>query len=241
MRSHKRNRQHLSVDYDVRHAPNEVTSDDALRSSFDDHHVKFEVRAFKHDTSDKTKHQKLKSDIGFNIKWSYFRLSSQMHVNSSSLIYQDWVCSQSQTQMNSNTESDEKSFESTWYLWGKAPQRSPAHFISKHESVVAIIMSYLKAWIISGHAGPESTPWSETNKQWLSDRMKEEWRKMTRLLKDHSGCKQLRVNNKPTELKARKVTMHSWLCDILLIALVIWHFWTIPRAFHDLSSNTDVN
>jgi len=67
-KSHKCNRQHLSVDYDVKHALNEVTSDDALESSFDDHCVKFEVKAFKHDTSDKTKHQKLKSDIGFNIK-----------------------------------------------------------------------------------------------------------------------------------------------------------------------------
>ena len=241
MRSHKRNRQHLSVDYDVRHAPNEVTSDDALRSSFDDHHVKFEVRAFKHDTSDETKHQKLKSDIESNIKQLYFRLFSQVHVNSSSLIYQDWVHSQLQAQMNSNTESDEKAFESIWYLWGKASQRSPTHFISKHESVVVIIMSYLKAWIISGHTEPESTSWSETNKQWLNDRMRERWRKMTRLLKDHSECKQLRVNDKLTEPKACKVIMHSWLCGILLIILVIWHFWTIPQAFHDLSLNTDVN
>jgi len=68
MRSHKHNRQHLSVNYNVKHASNEVTSDDALKSSFDGHCVKFEVRAFKHDTSDEAKHQKLKSDIGFNIK-----------------------------------------------------------------------------------------------------------------------------------------------------------------------------
>ena len=212
-----------------------------LRSSFDDHCVKFEIRAFKHDTFDKTKHQKLKSDIEFNIKWLYFELFSQVHVNSSSLIYQDWVHFQLRAQMNSNTESDEKSFESTQYLWDKASWRSPAHFTSKHESVVVIIMSYLKTWILSDHAESESTSWSETNKQWLSDRMREGWRKMTRLLRDHSECKQLRVNDKLTELKACKVTMHSWLCDILLIALVIWHFWTILQAFHDLNSNTDVN
>jgi len=88
---HKCNRQHLSVDYDVRHASDEVTSDDALESSFNDHCVKFEVRAFKHDTSDENKHQKLKSDIESNIKWSYFELFSQMHVNLSFLIYQDQV------------------------------------------------------------------------------------------------------------------------------------------------------
>jgi len=75
-RPHKCNKQHLSVDYDVRHTLNEVTSDDALKSSFDDHHVKFEVRAFKHDTSDETKHQKPKSDIGSNIKQLYFELFS---------------------------------------------------------------------------------------------------------------------------------------------------------------------
>jgi len=86
---HKHNRQHLSVDYDVRHALNEVTSDDALKSSFDDHHVKFEVRAFKHDTSDETKHQKPKSDIESNIKQPYFELFSQVHVNSSFSVYQD--------------------------------------------------------------------------------------------------------------------------------------------------------
>ncbi len=89
MRPHKCNRQHLSVDYDVRHVLNEVTSDDALKSSFDDHHVKFEVRAFKHDTSDETKHQKLKSDIESNIKQSYFESFSQVHVNSSFSVYQD--------------------------------------------------------------------------------------------------------------------------------------------------------
>ena len=88
-RSHKCNRQHLSVDYDVKHVLNEVTSDDALESSFDDHCVKFKVRAFKHDTFNKTKHQKLKSDIEFNIKQLYFRLFSQMHINSSSSVYQD--------------------------------------------------------------------------------------------------------------------------------------------------------
>ncbi len=218
-----------------------MTSDDALKSSFDDHHVKFEVRAFKHDTSDETKHQKPKSDIESNIKQPYFELFSQVHVNSSFSVYQDWVHSQSQAQMNSNTESDKESFESTWYLWDKAPQRSPAYFTSKHESVVAIIMSYLKVWIINDHTEPESTSWSETNKQWLSNRMRKEWRKMTRLLRDHSECKWLKVNNKPTEPEAHKVTMHSCLCDILLIALVIWHFWTIPQAFHGLSLNTDVN
>ncbi len=116
MRPHKRNRQHLSVNYNVKHALNEVTSDDALKSSFNNHHVKFEVRAFKHDTFDKTKHQKLKSDIEFNIKQPYFESSSQVHVNSSSLIYQDWVHSQLQAQMNSNTESDEELFKSTQYL-----------------------------------------------------------------------------------------------------------------------------
>jgi len=88
-RPHKCNKQHLSVNYDVRHASNEVTSDDALKSSFDDHHVKFEIRAFKYDTSDETKHQKLKSDIESNIKQPYFELFSQVHVNSSSLVYQD--------------------------------------------------------------------------------------------------------------------------------------------------------
>ena len=88
-RPHKHNRQHLSVDYDVRHVSNEVTSDDALESSFDGHCVKFEIRAFKHDTSDETKHQKLKSDIESNIKQLYFESFSQMHVNLSSLIYQD--------------------------------------------------------------------------------------------------------------------------------------------------------
>jgi len=201
-----------------------MTSDDALESFFDDHHVKFEVRVFKHDTFDETKHQKPKSDIEFNIKWLYFESFSQVHVNSSFSVYQDWVCSQLWAQMNSNTESNKKSFESTQYLWGKASWRSPTHFISKHEPVVVIIMSYLKTWIISDYAEPESTSWSETNKQWLSDRMREGWRKMTRLLKDHSECKQLRVNNKPTESKACKVIMHSWLCDILLIVLVIWHF-----------------
>ena len=116
MRPHKHNRQHLSVDYDVKHALNEVTSDDALESSFDGHHVKFEVRAFKHNTSDETKHQKPKSDIESNIKRPYFESFSQVHVNSSSLIYQDQICSQLQAQMNSNTESNEESFESTQYL-----------------------------------------------------------------------------------------------------------------------------
>jgi len=47
---------------------NEVISDDVLKSFFDNQHIKFEIKIIKHDTSDKTKHQKLKSNLKFNTK-----------------------------------------------------------------------------------------------------------------------------------------------------------------------------
>jgi len=73
---HKHNRQHLSEDYDVRHAPHEVTSDDALKNSFDDSQIMLEVRVIKNDMSDVTKHQKSKLTIEFTTKQLNFTLFS---------------------------------------------------------------------------------------------------------------------------------------------------------------------
>jgi len=63
----------LSDDYENRYVSNEVTSDDVLKSSFDDQHVKFKIRVIKHDISDKTKHQKSKSNLESNTKQLYLK------------------------------------------------------------------------------------------------------------------------------------------------------------------------
>ena len=68
MRSHKYYEEHLSDDNENRHVLKETTSDDFLKSSFDDQCIKFKVRVIKHDTSDKTKHQKSKSNLESNAK-----------------------------------------------------------------------------------------------------------------------------------------------------------------------------
>jgi len=47
---------------------NEIISNDVLKSSFNDQHIKFKIKIIKHDTSNKTKHQKLKSNLKSNIK-----------------------------------------------------------------------------------------------------------------------------------------------------------------------------
>jgi len=65
---HKHNKQHLSEGYDVKHAPHEVTSDDASRNSFDDSQVTLEVRVIKNDMFNVTKHQKSKLTIEFTTK-----------------------------------------------------------------------------------------------------------------------------------------------------------------------------
>jgi len=91
MRSHKHYKQHLFNDYENRHALNEVTSDNVLKSSFDDQHIKFKIKVIKHDTSDKTKHQKSKSNLEFNIKQLYSKSFSQMSVYSSFLTHQNQI------------------------------------------------------------------------------------------------------------------------------------------------------
>ncbi len=184
-------------------------SDDALKNSFDDSQITLEVRVIKNDMFDVTKHQKSKLTIEFTTKQLNFTSFSQVSVYSSLSAHSDWVHFQLHSHDDSDTESDEGSFDSTQYLWGKAQRRSHACFTSEHEPVVVITLSYIKAWIISGHTGPESTPWPDTNKQWLSDKMGEAWRKMTRLLKDCSEHKPSGVNEKPTESEACKVNMHS--------------------------------
>jgi len=86
---HKHNRQHLSEDYDVKHASHEVTSDDALRNSFDDSQVMLEIRVIKNDMFNVTKHQKLKLTIEFITKQPNFMLFSQVSVYSSLSAHSD--------------------------------------------------------------------------------------------------------------------------------------------------------
>ena len=136
--------------------------------------------------SDETNHQKTKTDLEINLKQLLFLSSfSQLLIYSSFSAHSH--C-QSQSQLCAHEYSDLKSnkkfFRSTQYLWDKASQRTLTHSISEHESVVAITQSYLKTWIISDHAESESTSWSDSNKQWLSDKMRVVWTKMTRNLRD---------------------------------------------------------
>ena len=185
VRSHKCKRQHI----EIRQKLISVTSDDPLKLS--DCCVEFEIQVIMYVQSDETNHQKTKTDLEINLKWSLFLSSfSQLLIYSSFSVHSH--C-QSQSQLcahkYSDLKSDEKFFRSTQYLWNKASQRTSAHFISEHKSVVAITQSYLKTWIISDHTESESMSWSDLNKQWLSDKMRVIWTKMTRNLRDHSEFK----------------------------------------------------
>jgi len=95
---------------------NEVINNDVLENSFDDQHIKFEIRIIKHDTSDETKHQKLKSNLKSNMKQLYSKSFSQVSVYSSFSAHQNQISSQLSTYENSISESNENSFESTQYL-----------------------------------------------------------------------------------------------------------------------------
>ena len=201
MRSHKCKRQHI----EIRQKSVSVTSDDSLKLS--DHCVEFEIQVIVYIQSDETNHQKTKTDLEINSKRLLFLSSfSQLSVYSSFSAHSH--C-QSQSQLcahkYSDLRSDEKFFRSTQYLWDKASQRTLTHFISEHESVVAITQSYLKTWIISDYAESESISWSDLNKQWLSDKIRVIWTKMTRNLRDCSEFKWSEVNDKLTETEAHKV------------------------------------
>jgi len=221
MKPHKRIRQQLSEGYDVRQSPDELTSDDSLGNSFDGRRVKLEVRIIKYGTYNSTKHQKTRSSLGPDMQRLHTSSSPHLPVYSSSSGHRDRVYSQSHAHEDEQSDSDEYPTGSTQYLWGKARRKGPTHSTSEHKPVVAATESYLKAWIISGRAGSESTPWPDANKQWLSNRMAEAWERMSILLGDRSGRKQPGVNAKPTEAEARKVTMNLCLQDILLITLVL--------------------
>jgi len=68
-----------------------MTSDDVLKSSFDDQCIKFKIKIIKHDISDKTKHQKSKSNLEFNTKQLYSKSFFQMSVYSSFLAHQNKI------------------------------------------------------------------------------------------------------------------------------------------------------
>ena len=51
--------------------------------------------------------------------------------------------------------------------------------------------------------------------------MKKVWKKMTKLLEDHSEYMWSEINNRLTESEVYKVIMHSWSHDISLIVLVV--------------------
>ena len=211
VRPHKRKRQHIEIGQESV----SVTSDDPLKLG--GHCVEFEVQVIMYIQSDETNHQKTKTGLGINPKQSSFLSSfSQLSAYSSSPAHSHCQ-SQSQPRAHkySDLGSDKKSFESTQYLWDKASQRTPAHFTSEHEPVVAITQSYLKVWIISGHAGPESMPWPDSNKQWLSDKMGVAWTKMARNLGDRPGFKWPGVDDKLTEAEA---------CKVIYVLIVAWYY-----------------
>jgi len=68
VRSHKYYKQHLFDDYENRHVLNEVINDDVLKNSFNNQCIKFKIKIIKHNISEKTKHQKSKLNLKFNIK-----------------------------------------------------------------------------------------------------------------------------------------------------------------------------
>ena len=173
-------RQHI----EIRQKSVSVTSDDSLKLS--DHHIEFEIQVIVYVQSDETNHQKTKTDLEINLKQLLFLSSFSQLLIYSSFSAHSHCQSQSQlcAHKYSDLRSDEKFFRSTQYLWDKVLWRISAHFISEHKSVIAITQSYLKTWIISDHTESESISWSDSNKQWLSDKMRVVWTKMTRNLRD---------------------------------------------------------
>ena len=91
------------------------------------------------------------------------------------------------------------------YAWGNVPRRTKFKSSKEHGPVVRACASYLKAWILSGCAGSESSPWPDTNKPWFSDRIVEAWKEMALRLGRRPGEKRKGVKARPEDAEARKV------------------------------------
>lgn len=152
---------------------------------------------------------KARSKIGYNAKQSRYSSSPRVPASSSSSTGKERVGSQPSQTEDLESDSDESLTPSTHYLWGKAPRRGPRKSTSEHEPIVPVCVAYLKALIISGHAGPESSPWPDANKQWLSDKIGEAWKTMARRMGDTPGRKRPGVFDLPTAAEARKVNSTS--------------------------------
>lgn len=102
-------------------------------------------------------------------------------------------------------DSDTSDFETKDWLWKGVGRRSDVISTPEHEPVVHVCGLYLKAVILTGHAGAGSTPWPEGSKSWFSKVMAESWMKMSLRLGNKQGRRNPGVMNKPTAVEARKV------------------------------------
>ena len=105
----------------------------------------------------------------------------------------------------------------TSYLWEKTLRRTKCQFIIDHESIVKICTRYLLMWILSDHVDKNSNSWSDVKKEWLSEKMKEAWKKIINHLSKKSDHKRSEVKNISTKTETQKITCSDLSLQIRLI------------------------
>ncbi len=105
----------------------------------------------------------------------------------------------------------------TLYLWEKISRRTKCQFIINHESIVEICTCYLLTWILSDHVDNNSSSWSDVKKEWLSEKMKEAWKKIANHLDKKSDHKHSEVKNISMKTETWKITCSDLSLQIKLI------------------------
>ncbi len=105
----------------------------------------------------------------------------------------------------------------TSYLWEKISRWTKCQFIVDHKSIIKICTRYLLAWILSDHVDNNSSSWSDVKKEWLSEKMKEAWKKIANHLNKKSDHKRSKVKNISMKTKTWKITRSDLSLRIRLI------------------------
>lgn len=81
--------------------------------------------------------------------------------------------------MEDESEESEQGYEGLvlrrTYLWSGVKRREKGISTKEHAPVIKNCLTYIQAWILSGQAGKEATPWPDDTKPWLNDQIRKIW------------------------------------------------------------------
>lgn len=113
---------------------------------------------------------------------------------------------ESDAEQSDATEKEEE--ELCRILWAGVPRRAKKPSSPAHGCVMEQVLPFALAFVLTGRAGPASTPWPEGNPSWLSDTIMRSWTRVAKASSRHKHRYNTGVHDEPTPYEARMVSDH---------------------------------